>query len=172
MISKKMEKALNEQLNFEMYSAYVYLAMSAHCESKGLKGFANWFYVQYQEEMMHAMKFYNFILDQSSEVELETVKKPKKDYDTLLSIFEETLEHEREVTKRIYKLVDLALDERDHGTNAFLQWFVTEQVEEEASVNQIIDKLKLVQGNGNGIFLLDTELAARVFTPPADTTAQ
>jgi ferritin len=171
MISKKMEKALNEQLNFEMYSAYIYLAMSAHCEGKGLKGFANWFYIQYQEEMTHAMKFYNFVLDQSAEVELEAVKKPKKDYDTLLSIFEETLSHEREVTKRIYKLVDLALDERDHGTNAFLQWFVTEQVEEEASVNQIIDKLRLVQGNGNGIFLLDTELASRVFTPPAGAGA-
>ena len=171
MISKKMEKALNEQLNFELYSAYVYLAMSAHCENKGLKGVANWFLVQYQEEMTHSMKFYNFIMDQNAVVELETIKKPKKDYDTLLSLFEETLEHEREVTKKIYRLVDLAIDERDHGTNAFLQWFVTEQIEEEATVNSIIDKVKLVQGNGNGIFLLDSELASRVFTAPADTAA-
>lgn len=171
MISKKMEKALNDQINYELYSAYIYLAMSAHCDSKGLKGFANWFHVQYQEEMTHVMKFYNFVLDQSAEIELEAVKKPKKDYDTLLSIFEESLAHERSVTKRIYSLVDLALEERDHGTNAFLQWFVTEQVEEEASVNQIIDKLKLVQGNGNGIFLLDAELGTRVFTPAAGVDA-
>jgi ferritin len=166
MISKKMAKALNDQLNYEFYSAYVYLAMSAHCESKGLKGFANWFYVQYQEETFHANRFYNFILDQSAEVELAAIDKPKKDYENEISMFMETLSHEREVTKRIYTLVDLALKEKDHGTNAFLQWFVTEQVEEEASVNQIIDKLKLVQGNGNGIFLLDNELSARVFTPP------
>lgn len=162
MISKKMEQALNEQLNFEIYSAYVYLAMSAHCESKGLKGFANWFYIQYQEEMTHAMKFYNFILDKSAEVELDAIDKPKKEYTDLIAIFKETLAHEQEVTARIYKLVDMAIDERDHGTNAFLQWFVTEQVEEEASVNQIIDKLKLVEGNGNGVFMLDAELATRV----------
>ncbi|WP_022851708.1 ferritin [Limisalsivibrio acetivorans] len=170
MVSKKMGKALNDQMNYEFYSAYVYLAMSADCESKGLKGFANWFYVQYQEETAHAMKFYNYILDQGIDVELDKMDKPKKSFKDLLEMYNETLSHEKEVTKRIYNLVDLALDERDHGTNAFLQWFVTEQVEEEASVNEILDQLKLVESSGNGIFMLDKELGQR--TLPADAAAE
>ncbi|EAT14405.1 ferritin [Desulfuromonas acetoxidans] len=161
MISDSMTKALNEQMNFEFYSANIYLSLSAYCNFKGLDGFANWFYNQYQEEMIHAMKFYHYILDQSQPVELDQCPKPENDFGTPLEMFQTTLGHEQEVTKRIYSLVDLALDERDHGTNSFLQWFVTEQVEEEATVNSIIDKLKLVEGTGNGIFMLNNELGQR-----------
>lgn len=167
MISKKMANALNEQLNFEYYSAYVYKAMSAYSSFIGLAGFANWFEIQYQEEMLHAGKFYHYILDQSEQVELRQIDEPKKNFDNALEMFEETLDHEKEVTRRIYSLVDLALEERDHGTNAFLQWFVTEQVEEESTVNSILDKIKLVEGHPNGIFMINNELASRVFTPPA-----
>lgn len=161
MISDAMTKALNEQMNFEFYSANIYLSMSAYCNHKGLDGFANWFYNQYQEEMIHAMKFYHYILDQGQAVEIDACPKPESDFGAPLEMFEITLGHEREVTKRIYELVDLALDERDHGTNSFLQWFVTEQVEEEATVCSIIDKVNLVEGTGNGIFMLNNELGQR-----------
>ncbi|MEC9491236.1 ferritin [Flexistipes sp.] len=164
MISKKMEQALNKQLNNEFFSAYLYLAMSAWSENRGLKGFANWFYVQYQEENFHAMKFYTYLLDQGAEVDLLKIDKPETKFSSSLEVFEKTLEHEQFITKSIYELVDLALSEKDHATNAFLQWFITEQVEEEASVNEIIDNLKLVDGQGNGIFMIDKELGTRTFT--------
>ncbi|HCW93130.1 MAG TPA: ferritin [Flexistipes sinusarabici] len=163
MISKKMEQALNKQLNNEFFSAYLYLAMSAWSENRGLKGFANWFYVQYQEENFHAMKFYTYLLDQGAEVDLLKIDKPETKFSSPLEAFEKTLEHEQFITKSIYELVDLALSEKDHATNAFLQWFITEQVEEEASVNEIIDNLKLVDGQGNGIFMIDKELGTRTF---------
>ncbi len=165
MISAKMAEALNGQLNKELYSAYLYLGMSAWSESKGLKGFANWFYVQYQEETFHAMKFYNYILDQGCNINLMSIDKPETNFASTLEIFEKTLEHEQFITKSIYNLVDLALEERDHATNAFLQWFVNEQVEEESSVSEIIDKLKLVDDKGNGIFMIDKELSGRTFVP-------
>lgn len=166
MVSDKMAKALNAQLNFELYSAYVYLAMSAHADNVGLKGFANWFNVQYQEEMFHAMRFFNYIMDRSV-VELETINKPRKEYKDSLEMFEETAKHESEVTSRINALASLALEERDHATAAFLQWFINEQVEEEATVKEIIDKLKLAGATGAGLFMINSELATRVYTPPA-----
>lgn len=166
MISKKMEQALNKQLNKEFFSAYLYLGMSAWSENRGLKGFANWFYVQYQEENFHAMKFYTYLLDQGAAVDLLTIEKPETDFSSPLEAFKKTLEHEQFVTKSINELVDLAISEKDHATNAFLQWFISEQVEEEASVNEIIDNLKLVDGQGNGIFLIDKELGARTFAQP------
>ncbi|MCX8084417.1 MAG: ferritin [Calditerrivibrio sp.] len=167
MISKKMAKALNEQVKNEIYSSYLYLSMSSWATSQGLKGFANWFYVQSKEELVHAMKFYHYILDQGEAVELLEIPKPEKDFKSPLKAFEEVLKHEQFVTKCIYNLVDLALEERDHATNAFLQWFVTEQVEEEASVNGIIDQLKLTKSDGNGIFMIDKELSTRTFVLPA-----
>lgn len=170
MVSDKMAKALNAQLNFELYSAYVYLAMSAHADNIGLKGFSNWFNAQYQEEMMHATKFFNYIMDRS-EVELEAIEKPRKEYKDALEMFEETLKHEQEVTARINELATLAIDEKDHATNTFLQWFINEQVEEEATVKEIIDKLKLAGGTGSGLFMINNELSSRTFTPPADATA-
>jgi len=166
MVSDKMAKALNSQLNFELYSAYVYLAMSAHADSVGLKGFANWFQVQYEEEMFHAMKFFNYIMDRA-EVELEQIDKPRKTYKDALEMFEETLKHEQEVTSRINELASLAIDEKDHATSTFLQWFINEQVEEEATVKEILDNLKLAGATGAGLFMINGELAARTFTPPA-----
>lgn len=168
MVSDKMAKALNAQLNFELYSAYVYLAMSAHADNVGLKGFANWFNVQYQEEMFHATKFLNYIMDRSV-VELEAVEKPRKEYKDALEMFEVTLKHEQEVTSRINDLATLAYEERDHATGTFLQWFINEQVEEEATVKDILDKLKLAGATGEGLFLINTELGSRVYTPPAAT---
>jgi ferritin len=167
MLSKKMEAALNEQLNKEMYSAYLYMSMSAYSTHIGLKGFANWFMVQYQEEMMHAMKFYDYINDQGSRVKLVAIDAPATEFESSLDMFEKTLKHEQLVTKRINDLVDLAIKEKDHATNIFLQWFITEQIEEEANDNDIIAKLKLVGKNGEALLMLDRELAVRVFTHPA-----
>jgi len=161
MISDAMAKAINKQMNFEFLSANLYLSMSAYSSYKGLDGFGSWFYNQYLEEQIHAMKMYHYILDQGHRVELESCPKPEVDFGSPLHIFETSLAHEREVTRRIYALVDLALEERDHGTNSFLQWFVSEQVEEEATLNGIIDKVKLVESSGNGIFMLNRELGER-----------
>ena len=166
MISDSMNKALNKQLNFELYSAYVYLAMAANANTMGLKGFSNWFHVQFQEELFHADRFYNYILDQDGEAELEQIDKPKKEYKDAYDLFDETLKHEREVTRRIYELASLALTEHDHGTHSWLQWFITEQQEEEANVKDIKDKLKLAGSTGQGLFMINTELAARVYVQP------
>jgi len=166
MLSAKMLAALNEQLNKEIYSAYLYLSMSAYSTHIGLKGFANWFMVQYQEEMMHAMKFYNYINDQGGRVKLMAIDAPPTEFESPLDMFEKTLKHEQFVTKRINDLVDLSIKEKDHVTSIFLQWYVTEQIEEEANDNDIIAKLKLVGKKGDALLMLDKELAARVFTPP------
>lgn len=167
MLTSKLEKALNEQLNFETYSAYIYLSMSAQLESMGLPGFANWMRIQTQEEMAHVTKFYHFIIERGGKVVLEAVPKPQTEWPGVLAIFESALEHERIVSGRINDLVDLALKERDHASNAFLQWFVSEQVEEEATADDVIQKLKLTEEAKGALFLLDKDMAARVFTPPA-----
>jgi ferritin len=164
MISKNMTEALNKHLNNEFYSAYLYLGMSAKCQSMGLKGAANWFMAQYNEEMDHAMRFYNYILDQGEEVELFDIKRTEIKEETLKELFEKTLEHERIVTQYINELMDLALQEKDHATMAFLQWFVTEQIEEESTVADILDQLKLVENSGNGLFMIDRELGQRQFS--------
>jgi len=165
MLSKKMTDALNGQIQWEMYSGYIYLAMSANCESIGLKGIANWFMVQYKEEMDHAFKMYDYVLEQGADIELQAIDKPQKSWDSPLQMFEVALEHEQGVTKRINDLVDLAISEKDHATQIFLQWFVTEQVEEEANASEMIDKLKLIKDNPGGLFMMDKELAARIHTP-------
>jgi len=170
MLSAKMSEALNGQLNKEMYSAYLYLSMSAHSTYIGLKGFANWFMVQYQEEMMHAMKIYDYINSQGGQVKLLAIAQPPTEFASPLDMFEKTLQHEKFVTKSINDLVDLAIKGKDHATNIFLQWFVTEQIEEEANDNDIISKLKLVGKKGDALLMIDKELAARVFTPPAGST--
>ena len=167
MLSERMTGALNKQVNNEIYSAYLYLSMSAHSTFVGLKGFANWFMVQYQEEMVHAMKIYDYINAQGGQVKLMAVAQPPTEFGSPLEMFGKTLEHEKFVTKCINDLVDLAIEEKDHASNIFLQWFVTEQIEEEANDNEIISKLKLVGKEGNGLFMIDKELAARVFMPPA-----
>jgi len=167
VLSEKMVEALNKQVNREIYSAYLYLSMSAYSTFKGLKGFANWFMVQYQEEIMHALKIYDYINDQGGQVKLMAVEQPPTDFGSPLEMFEKTLKHEKFVTKCINNLVNLAVEEKDHATNIFLQWFVTEQIEEEANDNDIIAKLKLVGKEGNGLFMIDKELATRVFAPSA-----
>jgi ferritin len=162
-----MVEVLNKQINNEIYSAYLYLSMSAHSTFVGLKGFANWFMVQYQEEMTHAMKIYDYIHDQGGRVKLMAVEQPPTEFGSPLEMFEKTLKHEKFVTKCINDLVDLAIEEKDHATNIFLQWFVTEQIEEESNDNEIISKLKLVGEEGNGLIMIDKELTGRVFAPPA-----
>jgi len=163
MLSKTMEKALNEQINKEMYSAYLYMAMSADTTHKGLDGFANWFMVQYHEEMEHATRIYNYINDHGGKVALKAIDEPPNTFKDPLDMFKKTLEHEQFITKSINDLVDQAKKENDHATEIFLQWFVTEQIEEEANDNEIIGKLEMVGNQGNGLYMIDRELAQRTF---------
>ena len=156
-----MQDALNVQLNEEYYSSYLYLSMAGHCEAINLDGFANWLRVQSQEEMLHAMKFFDFILERGGRVELKPIEGPPSEWDSPLAIFEATLQHEQHITGCIHKLVDLAREEKDHASDAFLQWFVNEQVEEEATADNILQKLKLMADAPGGLFLLDRELAQR-----------
>lgn len=165
MISKKMEKAINEQIKWEFYSAYLYLAMSAWFERQGLPGCANWMRVQREEETFHAMKFLDYLLERGGSVQLQAIDAPESVWKSPAAVFEHTQKHEAEVTRRINALMDLAMKEKDHAAVIFVQWFVSEQVEEEASVAAVLDKVKLV-GDGPSFYLLDQELAARVFTPP------
>jgi len=169
MIKEKIQDALNKQLNAELYSSYLYLSMSAHFESVSLKGFANWMRVQAQEELTHAMKFYDYIHERGGRVTLTSIDAPQTQWDSPLAVFEHVYKHEQKVTGLINDLVDLALSEADHATNNFLQWFVTEQVEEESSADEIIQKLKLVGEASGGLLMLDQELKQRVFTPPVTT---
>ena len=170
MFSKQMENALNDQINAEMYSAYLYLAMSAYFQSTNLSGFANWMKIQAQEEMVHAMKFYDYINERGGRVALQDIEAPPKDWDSPLDVFDATLLHEQKVTSLINTLVDIAMEERDHATNIFLQWFVSEQVEEEDTANEMLQKIKLMGDAPGGMFMLDNEMGQRVFTSPADTT--
>jgi len=162
---EKMMKALNEQFTAEMYSSYLYLSMASDFSSKGLNGFANWLRVQAQEENVHAMMFFDFILNRGGKVTPGALEQPPSDWATPDAAFSAALDHEKYITGRINNLVDLAIKHKDHATNAFLQWFVTEQVEEEASAREVLDKLKIAQGGM--LFELDKELSLRVFTPPA-----
>lgn len=170
MISKKMEDSLNVQLNKELYSAYLYLSMAGYSYFSGLNGFANWFNVQLQEEVMHAKKFYDYIHQQGAKIALKSIDEPPKDFSGAIDLFEKTLEHEKKVTKRINDLVNLARKDADHATEAFLQWFITEQVEEESSAAEILQKLNLVGKDGTGLLTIDSQLAARVFIPPQAPT--
>jgi ferritin len=167
MLSKNMEKALNEQVNWELYSSYFYLSMSSYFASISLAGCANWMRVQAQEELFHAMKIYDYINERGGRAILEAIAKPPFEWKSPLHVFEEVMSHEQKVTGLINGLVNLALDERDHATNNFLQWFVAEQVEEESSAASVMEKFKLIGKDKSGLFAIDLELAKRVFTPPA-----
>jgi ferritin len=169
MLKKKVETALNDQLNKELYSGYLYLSMAAYFESINLAGFANWMRVQAQEELVHAMKFYDFISEREGRVMLKAVAGPETQWKSPRDVFEQTYKHEILVTKYIHKLVDIAEAEGDHATKTFLDWFVTEQVEEEASASTVLENVKLVEKAPGGLFMLDRELAQRVFTPPVTT---
>ena len=161
MLTKKVEAAMNAQLAVELQSAYVYLAMSAYCETESLPGFAHWLRGQAQEELDHAMRFYGFITDRGARVHLEALDKPSESYSSALEVFEKALEHERSVTGSIADLYGLVVDERDYAAQAWLDWFATEQVEEEKTVGQIVDSLRRVGERGDALFLLDKELGAR-----------
>ncbi len=166
MLSKKLLDAINDQMNFEIYSAHIYLGMAGYCADLGLSGFENWFLVQYEEELFHAKKFYGYINEKGSRVAVKGFEDPVNEYGSLLEVFETALSHEQKVTARIYNLMDIATDEREHATKSFLQWFIDEQVEEESNVSDLINKIKLVKDSG--LYLLDQELANRVFTPPVN----
>ena len=163
MLKEKVLNAINEQINAEQYSSLLYLSMSAWFSDKGLPGFANWMYVQYQEEMTHANKFFNYVNERGGKVTLKAIGQMPTEWGSIIEVVEATLAHEQYVTDLINNLVDIALQEKDHATQSFLQWFVDEQVEEEANVKEILDTLKLVNGQGNGIFMLDRELRGRTF---------
>lgn len=166
MLTKKMESALNEQINAELFSSYLYLAMSAWFVRKNLPGFAHWMYIQTQEEAAHAMLLFNFVNERGGKAELKAIAKPDLDWKDPIKVFEAVLKHEQKVTGLINNLVDIAIKEKDHATNQKLQWFVAEQVEEEANAGEILEQLKIVEGKGQGLLLMDRELKARVFVNP------
>jgi len=159
----EIEKELSLQLNREYYSAYLYLAMSNYCSQEGYNGAARWLFVQYKEETTHAMKIYNFLTQRDFRVELHKIDEPPATFESLNDIFKQTLEHEQFMTDNLNNLSDLAMKAKDHATYNFLQWFVEEQVEEEANVKDILTKLKFVGNDGQGLLMLDNELGARVF---------
>ncbi len=166
MISKKMQDALNEQINAELYSSYLYLSMEAAFEAMNLPGMAKWMRAQTQEEIVHAMKLYDFVNERGSKVTLKAIDGPQVEWPSALAVFEAAYAHEQKVTGLINELVNLAVEEKDHATNSFLQWFVNEQVEEEASASDVVAKLKMVENAPGGLFMIDQELGQRVFAPP------
>jgi ferritin len=161
LIAQSIEDAMNDQLNFELRSAYNYLAMSAYCEAESLPGFAHWLRTQSREEVDHAMKFYTFIVDRGGRVKLQDLGTPAEDFKSLLEIFEQSLDNERAVTRAINELYTLTTKEQDYASQAFLNWFVTEQVEEEKTVEAIIDDLRRVGSSGEGLYLIDKDLGGR-----------
>jgi ferritin len=161
MIPKAMQDAMNEQIKNELYSAYLYLSMAAHFESKTLMGFANWLRIQAKEELGHAMKFYDFILERGGEVTLKAIDQPPSSWQSNLEAFEQVLAHEQKVTKNIHDLYELALKEKDYPSQVMLQWFIEEQVEEEKNATEIIEKLKLIDAHGTAVLMLDHELSKR-----------
>ncbi|MDP6636053.1 MAG: ferritin [Phycisphaerae bacterium] len=168
MLSKEIEDALNSQMNFEMYSANIYMSMASWFDSQNLVGFANWMKIQYAEEMFHFTKFYNFINERGGRVLLSGMDAPETEWASPLAAFENALAHEQIVTGRINNMVAQSTEAKDYATVNFLQWFVGEQVEEEASADGVIQQLKLVDGASGGVFMLDREMGQRVFTPPAE----
>jgi len=166
MLKEKVFTGLNEQVNAEMYSAYLYLSMSTWFEAKNLPGFVNWLRCQAQEETVHGMMIFDHLHERGAKVELKAIEAPPTEWKTPLGVFEEIYKHELKVTGLIDGLVTLSSKEQDHATHSFLQWFVDEQVEEEASADDVVQKLKLIGKDSSGLFLLDAELAKRVFSPP------
>ena len=166
-MKESLVAAINKQINAELYSSYLYLAMSADLEEKSLKGMASWMQIQVQEEASHAMKFYHYLQERGARIELQAIDAPQTTWPSVQAIFDATCEHEAVVTGLINDLVDLAIAERDHAAAAFLQWFVTEQVEEEASAKEIADQLRLAGDHAGALFMMDRELGTRTFTPPA-----
>lgn len=167
MISKKIEDALNQQINNELYSSYLYLSMEAYFTSVNLSGFANWMMVQTKEELAHVTKLYDFINERGGRITLKAIAAPPTDWKSPLEVFQAVYKHEQTVTGLINELVNLAIEQKDHATNSFLRWFVDEQVEEENNVNSVLSQVTLIKDSPQALFMLDKELANRVFTPPA-----
>lgn len=170
MISEKMENAINEQINWELYSSYLYFSMAAYFESINLKGFSSWMRTQAMEELSHVKKFYDYMTSRGGRIIFSEIKSPPAEWGSPLTVLEETLKHEQHVTARINDLMNLSQELKDHASNGFLQWFVDEQVEEEESVDAVIQSLKLNANNPGGLFIIDKELAQRTFVPPAGVT--
>ncbi|KAJ49300.1 ferritin [Clostridium tetanomorphum] len=166
MLSESLNSAINDQINYEMYSENIYLAMQAYCSSLDLDGFANFFKVQVQEERFHAMKFFDYVNQMGGRVKIGAIECPENEYESILDVFKIAYEHEQKVTRRIYNLADMATEERDHATMSFLKWFIDEQVEEENTFSTLIRKLERIGNDSASIYMLDTELAQRTFTPP------
>ena len=164
MLSKKLEKAINEQINAEFWSAHLYLSMSAWFAEQNLPGFSNWMYVQYKEEDTHALKFFRYVNERSGRVELHPIEAVPFEWKNPVDAFQATLDHERVVTAKIYKIMELALEEKDYATVSFLQWYVNEQVEEEATAEDYLNKLKMIENNAAAMYAMDGELAQRTFT--------
>ena len=163
MLDKRMEEALNKQFNAEVYSAYLYLSMSAHFEDKNLPGFAHWMKQQVQEEMFHGMKFYGFIIDRGGRVDLKAIEAPPAEWSSAVDVFTETLKHERYVTSLINELASLATELNDQASQVFLHWFVNEQVEEEATADEWLQKVKMVESNPGALYFVDREALQRTF---------
>jgi len=161
MLSKKLEAALNKQINEEFYSSYIYMAMAAYLEDANLDGCAHWMQMQAQEEHLHAMKIFDYMIERGARVELSAVAAPPKEWDSPVAAFEGALEHEKYMTGNINALADLCISEKDHATNNLLQWYVSEQVEEESQVDDILKKLAMMGTDGPGLFLMDRELKSR-----------
>ncbi len=161
MISKTLQDTINEQINFELFSAYLYLSMSAHFETQNLTGFANWTRVQYQEETGHAMKLYKYVFDRSGAVTLKAIAQPATKFKTPVDIFKEILKHEQKVTSLINKLYELAVKEKDYAAQIFLQWFINEQVEEEKNATDIINMLEMIGDSPVSLIMADRQLGAR-----------
>ncbi len=161
MLGKEIQDAMNEQMKNEFYAAYQYLSMAAYCESENLPGFAHWMRTQAQEETEHAMKFYDFILDRNGRIVLGAIDRPVVEFGSPLEVFERALEHEQKVTAMINELYGLAVTENDYASQTFLQWFVTEQVEEEKNAGDVVETLKMIGDRSEALFLLDRELGRR-----------
>lgn len=166
MISQEMQDAMNEQLNFELFSSYLYMSMSAYMQNQNLPGAANWMKSQALEELIHVDQIFSHINERQGRVLLTAIEGPKTDWDSPLAAFEQSYAHEQLVTSRINKLVALAQKENDYASHNFLQWFVSEQVEEESTVDDIVNKMRMVGDQGYGLFMIDRELAARPLPTP------
>ncbi|MEE0951994.1 MAG: ferritin [Paludibacteraceae bacterium] len=172
MIAKRLEEAINAQINAEMWSAYLYLSMSAYCQDKGLSGIANWFAIQFKEEQDHAQIFYNYLISRGGRVLLQPIAAVETEWASPLAAFEATYEHEQKVTSLINNLMQIAVDEKDFAAQSRLNWFIDEQVEEEETAMDIINKLRMLDGNSYGLYMLDQELGARVYTTPSPLAAK
>ncbi|UCD74330.1 MAG: ferritin [Phycisphaerales bacterium] len=168
MFGVRLQDSFNRQINAELYSAYLYLAMSSWFDSQNFPGMASWMRIQAQEEQQHALKFYDFVQERDGRVILTAIEAPQGEWSSPLAAFEDALAHERKVTGMINDLVDLAIAEKDHAANVFLQWFVTEQVEEEATAGQIVDRLKVVADNPVALLMVDDQLGKRAPEPGAE----